>query len=128
MGHAPKGCRGAARLNWRGVQCLCLLASSYWLTPLLMSWILKHPIVLIVSVVFLVGIGLAYLFTPPFFVQFGHHYFAGTELANTGWYYCDPPDNLYDCEARSESLASAIARDPHIGNWFPVRLEFIRFD
>lgn len=88
------------------------------------KWFISGGVVLVLAAGFFV----ANFFTPPFFVQFGQHYFAGTELVNAGWYYCDPPNDFNNCEPHRESFASAVARDPDIKNWWPIRAELIRLD
>lgn len=128
MGQASKGCPGAARLNWRGVQCVYPPPALIGLTLSSMSWIFKYKAFLISVLLLVLGFFLTNAFIPPFFVQFGEHFYSGTDLTNGGWTWCDPPDDFYNCEPTRESFVAAVARDPNIGNWLPIRPEFIRLD
>lgn len=91
---------------------------------------MAHSKILVIGILVavIIAIGSVFMFMPPFFVQFGTHYFAGTEVANAGWYYCNPPDDFDNCEPIRESFASAVSRDPHLQNWWPIRPEIIRLD
>lgn len=89
------------------------------------KWFIAGGVILVLAVL----VGLAYAFTPPFFVQAGSHYYAGSELANAGWYKCDARSaDINDCEPERESFVSAVMRDPSLGNWWPIRAELIRLD
>lgn len=97
-----------------------LLAYENPMTTTLRIW-------LVVLLVLLIGIVLAFILTPPFFVQAGKHYYGGSELANAGWYRCDArSEDTNDCEPTRESFVSALMHDPDLGNWWPIRAEFIR--
>lgn len=92
-----------------------------------MSWISKHRAVFVLISVLLVGIVLAFAFTPPFFAEFGRHYVGGSGLASvSGIYRCADEVITPDCEPVQESLMVAIANDPDIRNWLPIRIELIR--
>lgn len=85
------------------------------------NWFMAGGVLLVLLV------GLAYAFIPPFFVQAGKHYYAGSEVANAGWYRCDArSEDINDCETTRESFVSAVIHDHNLGNWWPIRAEFIR--
>lgn len=66
-----------------------------------------------------------YLITPPVFVSAGNHYAGGPDLLSlTGIYRCDIPGDP-NCEPVRENLAAAVANDPNIANWWPIRVEFL---
>jgi|GEM_PF-4454687 len=84
-----------------------------------------------VSVLGIVLLALAFAsaFTPPVFAQFGKHFIGGPSLASVaGVYTCDSPLGVEECEPIKENLVAAIANDPVLANWLPIRFEFLKFE
>lgn len=65
-----------------------------------------------------------YLIAPPFFVEAGRHYFGGPDIWSvSGVYHCEVPGP--DCVPVRETWAAALANDPNIANWWPVRISTV---
>lgn len=113
---SARTCGGVSELSPKG----------YSLTATLMATTLqKFSIVLTVLLIFVAVLVAAYWFTPPFFLQLGKHYLGGSDLLSiSGFYRCDHPESDY-CTVSRESLSAAVANDPSIRNWWPVRVSFL---
>ncbi len=84
----------------------------------------KWFIALAVLVALVAGFVVAYLFTPPLFVQTGNHFFVVPNLLTIGGqvWRCDPP-KTEDCVPTWETWPVAIANDPNPLHWFPITIE-----
>lgn len=85
---------------------------------------------LVIEIVLAVAalVGAVFFFMPPFFIELGRHYIGGTGLASvSGIYRCADEVVTPECEPIRENLVVAIGNDPDIRNWWPIRVELIRF-
>jgi hypothetical protein len=84
---------------------------------------------IITSIAILLAVGaFMYFLTPPVFVQAGNHYFGGPDLTRVGGVYRCDPVGQENCIVTRESLVAAVANDPNLTHWWPVRMEFLSFE
>lgn len=81
-----------------------------------------------VGVILFVALWVAAHFTPSVFLQMGNHFFGGPDLATVSGVWTCVPDPTEECEPIREGLLAAIGNDPHLENWWPWRVEFMRLD